>query len=90
MAGFAASSLMVSRDSIESAYSFFHQKRNVFLHSTIERQKDDIEYAIGQYVDAMDPDLYALIAHGNPDFLKFHQVFAADMDSAVSQLEAML
>ena len=81
---------MVSRDSIESAYSFFHQKRNVFLHSTIERQKDDIEYAIGQYVDAMDPDLYALIAPGNPDFLKIHQVFAADMDSAGSQLEAML
>ena len=81
---------MVSRDSIESAYSFFHQKWNVFRHSTMEWQKDDIEYAISQYVDEMNPELYAMISKGNPDFMKVHPAFAADMESAVNQLEAML
>ena len=66
------------KDSIETAYSFLHQKRNVFIHSTLDWQKtaikreqsqarlnsaereqfrpkvkDDIELAIGSYVDDM-------------------------------------
>lgn len=81
---------MISRDSIESAYSFFHQKWNVFRHSAMEWQKDDIEYAIGQYVDDMNPELYAMISKGNPDFMKLHSAFAIDMESAVSQLETLL
>lgn len=81
---------MVSRDSIESAYSFFHQKWNVFRHSTMEWQKDDIEYAISQYVDEMNPELYAMIAGGKADFMKAHPTFSADLKSAVDQLETML
>ena len=44
---------MISKDSIEMAYSFLHQKRNVYIHSTIDWQKDDIELAIGSYVDGI-------------------------------------
>ena len=44
---------MISRDSIETAYSFLHQKRNVYIHSTLDWQNDDIELAIGSYVDYM-------------------------------------
>ena len=44
---------MITKDSIETAYSFLHQKRNVYNHSTLDWQKDDIEYAIGTYVDDM-------------------------------------
>ena len=57
---------MISKDSIETAYSFLHQKRrstsgrmlptgrnNVYIHSTLDWQKDDIELAIGSYVDDM-------------------------------------
>ena len=41
---------MITKDSIETAYSFLHQKRNVYIHSTLDWQKDDIELAIGSYV----------------------------------------
>ena len=44
---------MITKDSIETAYSFLHQKRNVYIHSTLDWQKDDIELAIGSYVDDM-------------------------------------
>ena len=44
---------MITKDSIETAYSFLHQKRNVYIHSTLDWQKDDIEMAIGSYVDDM-------------------------------------
>ena len=38
---------MITKDSIETAYSFLHQKRNVYIHSSLDWQKDDIEYANG-------------------------------------------
>jgi len=57
---------MITKDSIETAYSFLHQKRrstsgrllptgrkNVYIHSTLDWQKDDIELVIGSYVDDM-------------------------------------
>ena len=44
---------MITKDSIETAYSFLHQKRNVYIQSTLDWQKDDIELAIGSYVDDM-------------------------------------
>ena len=44
---------MITKDSIETAYSFLHQKRNVYIHSTLDWQKDDIELAISSYVDDM-------------------------------------
>ena len=31
---------MITKDSIETAYSFLHQKRNVYIHSTLDWQKD--------------------------------------------------
>lgn len=81
---------MISKSSIETAYSFFHQKQRVYVYSNIDWQKDDIECAVAGYVDSMSPDLYEVISNGNPDFLRDHQHFAADMDSAVSALEKML
>ncbi len=42
---------MITRDSIETAYCFLHQKRNVYIHSSLDWQKVDIEYAIASYVD---------------------------------------
>ena len=54
---------MISHDSIETAYCFFHQKERVYAHSNMDWQKDDIEYAISSYVDEMNPKLYALLSH---------------------------
>ena len=34
---------MITKDSIETAYSFLHQKRIVYIHSSLDWQKDDIE-----------------------------------------------
>lgn len=81
---------MVSKDAIETAYSFFHQKQRVYAHSTIASQKDDIEYAISDYVEAMSPELYNMLAEGRTDFLQSHASFGADLAQAVSKLEAML
>lgn len=81
---------MITKDAIETAYSFLHQKRNVYIHSTMDWQKDDIEYAIASYVDDMNPELYNLIAGGNKDFLRNHQFFQQDIIKAVELLEKML
>ncbi len=81
---------MITKDSIETAYSFLHQKQNVYLHSTLDWQKDDIEYAISSYVDDMSPELYESISDGRTDFLRDHKRFGEDIMSAVQQLEAML
>ena len=64
---------MITRDSIEQAYSFFHQKWRVYKFSTMEWQRDDIESAIGDYVAMMSPDLYRAIARGNSHYLLAHQ-----------------
>lgn len=81
---------MITRDSIETAYSFLHQKRNVYIHSSLDWQRDDIEYAIASYVDDMSPELLNTISDGRADFLKDHQRFAEDITNAVEQLENML
>ena len=81
---------MITRDSIETAYSFLHQKRNVYIHSSLDWQKDDIEYAIGMYVDDMSPELYESIAGGRTDFLLDHNRFGEDIAQAVEMLEEML
>jgi len=80
----------MTRDSIETAYSFLHQKRNVYIHSTLDWQKDDIEYAIGTYVDDMSRELYETIANGRADFLRDHKRFGDDITQAVDTLEQML
>ena len=81
---------MITRDSIETAYSFLHQKRNVYIHSTLDWQKDDIEYAIGTYVDDMSPELYKAISDSRTDFLRDHKRFQDDITQAVFRLERML
>ena len=80
----------ITKDSIETAYSFLHQKRNVYIHSTLSWQKDDIELSIAEYVDSMNKELYAVIAADRPDFHRDHQHFADDITLAVEQLEQML
>lgn len=81
---------MISRDCIESAYCFFHQKERVYRYSAIDWQKDDIEQAIGGYVDGMDRELYALLADGRVDFLLDHTTFAGDLAQAVDALDRLM
>ena len=94
---------MITKDSIETAYSFLHQKRrstsgrllptgrkNVYIHSTLDWQKDDIEYAIGTYVDDMSQELYEVISDGRSEFLRDHKRFGEDITQAVDKLEEML
>lgn len=81
---------MITRDSIETAYSFLHQKRNVYIHSSLDWQRDDIEYAIASYVDDMSRELYETISDGRTDFLRDHKRFQEDITNAVERLESML
>ena len=81
---------MISKDSIETAYAFMHQKLRVYEHSTMEWQKDDIEMIIGSYADDINPELLALLSGGRADFLKDHKKFQDDITHAVAVLEKML
>ncbi len=81
---------MVTKDSIETAYSFLHQKRNVYVHSTMEWQRDDIEYAVASFVDEKSKELLEVISQGRSDFLKDHEKFDDDITLAVQQLEQLL
>ena len=56
---------MIPKEAIEIAYSFLHQKRNVYIHSTLDWQKNDIEYAIASYVDEMSDELLRAISDDN-------------------------
>ena len=81
---------MISRDSIETAYCFFHQKERVYAHSTMNWQKDDIEYAIASYVDEMNAELYQKLSQGNTHFLRNHTTFHQELIQAVEKLELMM
>lgn len=81
---------MITKDSIEAAYSFFHQKKRVYDYSTNPRQRDDIEYAIGSYAGGMNAELYGLLAKGRGHFLLDHAAFASDISEAVAALERLL
>ena len=81
---------MITKDSVETAYCFLHQKQNVYIHSTLDWQMDDIELAIGSYVDDMSQELYEAISDGRVDFLRDHKRFREDMTQAVDKLEKML
>ena len=94
---------MITKDSIETAYSFLHQKRrstsgrllptgrkNVYIHSSLDWQNDDIEYAIASYADDMSRELYDAISGGRADFLRDHKRFPEDITQAVERLENML
>ena len=80
----------ISQDCIESAYCFIHQKLRVYEFSTNLTQRDDIEYAISQYVDGMNPQLYQKLAAGRDGFLLDHVSFEQDMRKAQEQLEKMM
>ena len=81
---------MITRAGIETAYCFLHQKERVYAHSTMDWQRDDIEYAISSFADDMNPELYSLLADGRTDFLRSHTTFHADMLHALALLEKML
>ena len=81
---------MITKDSIETAYSFLHQKQRIYVHSTLDWQKDDIEIAIADYADEMNQELLDAISGGRTDFLKDHKRFMEDINKAVEILEKML
>jgi len=81
---------MITKDSIESAYCFFHQKQRVYQYSTMDWQKDDIEVAIGEYLDQMDKELYAHLSGGNPDYLRRHKTFGEELRQAVEELDKLM
>lgn len=80
----------ITKDAIEQAYCFLHQKWRIYQHSSMDWQKDDIEFAISQYAEQMNTALYDKISGGNACFLKSHQTFAKDMPLAVSKLDEMM
>ena len=81
---------MITKDSIETAYSFLHQKRKVYIYSTLDWQQDDIELAIGSYGDDMSQELYEARSNGRADFLRDHKRFGDDITLAVESLEKKL
>ena len=81
---------MITKDSIETAYSFLHQKQRIYIHSTLDWQKDDIELAISDYANDMSQKLYDTISDGRADFLLDHKRFQEDITKAVEILEKML
>ena len=81
---------MITKDSIETAYSFLHQKQRIYVHSTLDWQKDDIEIGIASYADDMSRELYDAISGGRADFLRDHKRFTEDITQAVERLEEML
>ena len=80
---------MISKDSIEAAYAFFHQKWRVYSQSHDERQRDDIEYAIADYAGNMNRELYRWLAGGRKDFLFAHDNFEADIKTAIGRMESL-
>lgn len=80
----------ITQDCIESAYCFIHQKLRVYEFSHNPTQRDDIEYAISQYVEGMNPQLYQWLADGRQDFLLDHTRFEGDMRKAQADLEEYL
>lgn len=80
----------ITKESIETAYCFFHQKERVYAHSHSSTQKDDIEYAISDFVNDMNPALYQALSKGASGFLHTHSTFHADILQALDDLENML
>lgn len=81
---------MIDRHTIEIAYSFFHQKLRVYEFSRSETQRDDIEYAISEYVTMMSEELLGAISGGRTSFLKEHGTFESDLRTAVHRMSQML
>lgn len=43
---------MITKDSVEEAYSFFHQKWNLYQLMDNDSVRDHIEYTISNYAEA--------------------------------------
>ena len=71
---------MITKDSIETVY----------VHSTLDWQKDDIEIAIASFADEMNQELLDVISGGRADFLRDHKRFKEDITKAVLSLESVL
>lgn len=82
--------MTITADCVESAYCFIHQKLRVYEFSTNPTQRDDIEYAISQYVEEMNPQLYRLLSEGRGEFLLDHTKFEEDMREAQGRLEVLM
>lgn len=80
----------IDRHNIEIAHSFFHQKLRVYEFSTSETQRDDIEYAISDYVSMMSEELFGVISGGRSSFLKEHGTFESDLRTAIQRMSSML
>ena len=76
---------MITKDSIETAYSFLHQKQRIYIHSTLDWQKDDIELAISDYANDMSQELYDAIS-GDGYVACLHQLY---LFGAAMQLKRM-
>lgn len=81
---------MIRKENIETAYCFLHQKQRVYQYSTMEWQKEDIEYAIASYAEEMNPELLDEISDGRADFLRDYKRFPVDITIAIEKLEEML
>lgn len=81
---------MITKESIETTYCLLHQKLRVYQYSTMDWQKDDIEYAISNFVHDIPKELLNQLSDGKADFLCDHQTFQQDMQRAVTMLEEML
>ena len=79
-----------TKESVEWAYCILHQKLQVYLHSDIPSQKDDIEELVGDYAGRINPVLYREISQGKKSFLMEHDSFASDLRGAVERLEKLL
>ena len=53
--------IQITKDSIEQTYCLLHQKWRIYLHSTMEWQKDDIEYAVAQYVEHEQGTIHSIV-----------------------------
>lgn len=52
--------------------------------------KDHIEWTIGEYVEQMNPELYAKLSKGRETFLQDLTTFRQDFDEAVDTLEKLM
>ena len=73
---------MITKDSIET--------ERIYVHSTLDWQKDDIEIAIASFADEMNQELLDVISGGRADFLRDHKRFKEDITKAVLSLESVL
>ncbi len=80
----------ISKDSVEVAHSFFHQKWNIYKASNLDWQKDDIFCAISSYAAEMPQALYDMLACGREGFLQNSSTFSDDLSFATEALENML